>query len=364
MPKKVITATLAFAMCLSMTACGNTASTPSTQPSEQSAASQNSAAVASDAGTAPATTGWPNGKTVEIEVAAKAGGGSDLTARYMTEAWGKLIDGNFVVNNYDSEVARQMVSNAEPDGLKMIHVIASGMCNYLTGTSEVHPIDDSTVIAKMLDGGVNVIVCAPDAPYSNFAELKEYVDAHPHEVVTGVSIGGASQLLFMNLANSMGGLDLNYVQCSSESDKLTGIASKSLDLSNCSLNNAIAYAQDGKVKVLGTVGWGEDATLEQVAEMAGQELGDEYLTSVEQGYPGSAWISGTYLVGPAGMDPALVEEINASLQQIANDPAYCENVLKQGQRLKLEGVEESTQHYQELYDLMVKLTTQAGINVR
>jgi len=367
--KKFAAAGLALSMVLSLMGCGNSGKSETqttaaaVETTAQASEATEQASETKEAAEAKKT-GWPNGKTVEIEVGAKAGGGSDLTARYMTEAWGKLVDGTFIVNNYDAEVAKETAKAAKPDGSKLIHYIASTMCTYLTGTSQVDPIKDVTVIAKMMAGSVNVIITAPDAPYSNLKELKEYVDANPGKVVTGVSVGGASQLLFMNLANSMGGLDLNYVQCSSESDKLTNIASKSLNLTNCSLNNAIAYAKDGKIKVLGTVAWANDATLADICEMAGEELGDEFLTSVEQGYPESAWTSGTYLCGPAGMDPALVEEINASVLEIGNDPEYCDKVLKQGQRLDLKNVEESQKDYEDLYNLMIELTTQAGINVQ
>ncbi len=358
MKKKMLAAAMTVLMVISTVGCrGNS------NAGNVTTAAQNTAAGSENTSTSVAAE-WPAGKTIEVEVPAKAGGGSDLTARYMTEALGKITDGTFVVNNYDTEVARNIVKEAKPDGTKLINVISSAMLTYLTGTSEVHPIEDGTVIGKMFAGTVNVVITYPDAPYNNFKELKEYVDANPGKVITGVTVGGASQLLFMNLGNSMGGLDLNYVQCSSESDKLANTASKSLDLTNCNLNNAIAYARDGKIKILGTVAWSDDATLKDISEMAGEELGDEFLTSMEQGYEGGAWTTGTYLVGPAGMDQALVQTINDILMQLPNDADYCAKVLKQGQVMDFKNVEDSVKDYNELYELMVKLSTDAGINVR
>ncbi|MBR1606504.1 MAG: hypothetical protein IJ664_02255, partial [Clostridia bacterium] len=54
---------------------------------------------------------WKSGDTVYFHVNAKAGGGTDLYTRYLTQALSEVCPGvNFVVNNYEtSEVGMATV---------------------------------------------------------------------------------------------------------------------------------------------------------------------------------------------------------------------------------------------------------------
>jgi len=358
--KKLLALTLALSMSLSLAACGGSApSAASSAPAADSTPADSQPAAESEAPAADVV--WPDGKDVYVDVAARAGGGTDLMVRYLTTPWAAMIDGNIVVNNYDTtEVGIQHAANAAPDGLTLTIGSTVNMDNYLTGASEGHPVDDFTVIAKFTAGGPQALVAKPDAPFNNLTEMAEYAKEHPGELITGVSLGATSHLVWINLTKAMGGVELNYVQAGGEADKLTNLASGSLDLANCSLNNARAYEEDGKIKVIGIVGPNETLGKDDIDST----LPDNYKTTWEQGFKNASWQAGGYLCGPADMDPALVNAIYESMKQVENDASFQEGMASMSQIVEFKGPEEATADYMAEWDTQVALTTDLGINVR
>ena len=356
MKKRLFAALLAIVLCLSLAACTQAEQTGTNPPSTQNPSSP------SGAGT-PDTTkvSWPDGKDVHFDVPARAGGGNDMMVRFLTTPWSDMINGNIVVDNYDTaEVGAQHAAKAAPDGLTLTIVSSISMDNYLTGASDVNPAEDYTVIGKFIAGGPQAIITRADAPFNNLKELADYAKAHPGELITGVGLGSTSHMCFLNLAKAMGDLEFNYVQAGAEADKLTNIAGGSLDLANCSMNNAIAYEEDSKIKVLGILGINDELGKDDLTE----GLGDQYLTTWEQGFFGASWMSGGYICGPAGMDPALVRAINESMQQVKDVESFVEGMKSMTQIIEFKSVEESQADFNTEWELQVELTTELGINVR
>ena len=175
MKKKLLALVLAASLGLSLAACGGSADNSNSNSNDQpSSGTSEDTQQPADSGDA-ATVTWPDGKDVYVDVPSRAGGGTDILVRYLTTPWTGLIDGNIVVNNYDTmEVGTQHAANAKPDGLTLTISSTVNMDNYLTGASEVNPVDDLTVVAKFTAGGPQVVIARADAPYSNLVELADY----------------------------------------------------------------------------------------------------------------------------------------------------------------------------------------------
>lgn len=267
---------------------------------------------------APAEVGaWAAGSTVYFDVPAKAGGGTDLFTRYLTQALAEVCPGvNFVVTNYDtSEVGVEHVKNAAPDGLTLGTCHGGAIIQYLCGSSEVNVKDDLNVVGILNRGGPQAIIAKPGAPYTNFIEFAEYVKAHPGEVVVGCSLGGTTQVLFTSLIEGLTGDAslVNYVQCASEADKLTNVASGAIDIANCSIPNAQSYDADGKLVILGTLG-PKIATLENMSELVGSELDSKFATTLEQGVE-TTWDSNYYILLPKDTPEEICEAINEAIMK-------------------------------------------------
>lgn len=364
--KKLLAILLALAMCLSLAACSsgsNTAETPADNAADSNATADNTASEE------PLTIQnvWPEGSTVYFDVAAKAGGGTDLYTRYVTQTLAEICPGvNFVVTNYDTaEVGAEHAKNADPDGLTLTTVACTSMDNYLSGASNVNPYEDYKIVGKLHDGGPQAIIACPDAPYSNLEEFGAYIQEHPGEVVVGCALGGTSQVILYNIIDSLGAdlaESVNYVQCASEADKLTQTASKAIDIANCSIPNAQAYEADGKLTILGTIG-PEVATLESMSELVGLELPESFATTAEQGID-FTWDAGYYIAVPAGTPENVCEAINSVLSQLSENESFVAGMEAMASYPNTPNLEESRADWEAEWQAQIEYMNALGLNVR
>lgn len=364
--KKILSLVLALALCLSLCACG--ASQPAEEPTKAPVAETPNAGEAEVKETeAPAAVVWPSEKTVFVDVPARAGGGTDMMLRFATAGLEQILSGvSFVVTNYDTpEVGAIHAKDAAPDGLNLSVASGSNISNWLSGASNVNPKEDLTIIAMIHSGGPQAWIGTADAPYSNFPELVDYIKAHPGELTIGCGLGSTSQMVWIATFNAIDpALNemVNYVQAPSEMDKLTGVASGALDLANCSINNAMSYEADNRITVLGTLGPAQ-ADLAAISGLVGVELNDSYKSMKEQGID-FAWESGFYIVGPAGMDPALVEAINAVIMGLAEPGPFMDGMNKMAVFTDVRNVADSQAAFDAEWQVNADLLTDLGMNAR
>ena len=352
----------AMAACLvaaSLMGCGSSAAPETTAAA---AAATTDTTVAAGEGVGP----WKSGDNVYVDVPAKAGGGTDLYTRYLTQALSEVCPGvNFVVTNYDTgEVGMEHVKNAKPDGLTLGTCHGGAIIQYLAGSSEVNIKDDLKAVGIMNQGGPQAIIAKPGAPYTNFTELAEYIKANPGEVVVGCSLGGTTQVLFTSLIEELTGdaNAVNYVQCSSEADKLTNVAAGSIDIANCSIPNAVSYDADGKLTVLGSLG-PKVATLENMSELVGTELDKKFATTQEQNVS-VTWDSNYYVVAPKDTPDEICEAINEAIQKATTVQSFIDGNNKMATYIAAVNYEDTKKALETEWSFQDELVGSMGLKVR
>ena len=292
--------------------------------------------------------GFPEKETITLVVPGKAGGGSDLAIRYYAQALTDLYGLKTTVTNYDSNtIGHQTVKNAKPDGTTI--TLATGALNiqYVTGNSDIDPINDFTLIAAMQDNGYSALAVPTSAPYDDFAGFVEYAKAHPGELNVGMPAAGANTFLFGQLTSTLG-IELNPVEMSSESDRLTNLAGGFIDIGVVGVGHGVEYETAGKLKVIGTVA-SDGVTIAGYPE----ELPDNYKTIQEQGFKDCYFGVGHYLLGPAGMDPDMVAKMNAAMEAVYE--ATKEDIAKIGNIPGWHNLEESQAIRQAEYEQTVEI---------
>ena len=331
MKKRLFAIMMAATMAIA-TGCasGSTTSTTAAAAAETTKAGDTAAAEAADAqetvavetaaqadidAAAADNYGFPKG-TITWVVAGKAGGGSDLATRYLSEAMTKELGITNTVTNFDSNtVGHQNVANEQPDGSTIM--LATGALNiqWITGNADVNPKTDLTLIAALDDNGFTAL-CAPvNAPYNTFDEMIEYAKQNPGKLNAGMPSSGNNTFQFGKLQQAEG-IQLNAVEASSESDRLTNLAGGFIDLGFVGIGNAQEYEKAGKLKVLGTMAGDGIVIADYDAS-----LGDQYKTLQEQGHEDLFWNVKHYVYGPAGMDEAQVQKINAAMSVLESNAA-------------------------------------------
>ena len=292
--------------------------------------------------------GFPEKETITLVVPGKAGGGSDLAIRYYAQALTDLYGLKTTVTNYDSNtIGHQTVKNAKPDGTTI--TLATGALNiqYITGNSDIDPINDFTLIAAMQDNGYSALAVPTSAPYDDFAGFVEYAKAHPGELNVGMPAAGANTFLFGQLTSTLG-IELNPVEMGSESDRLTNLAGGFIDIGVVGVGHGVEYETAGKLKVIGTVA-SDGVTIAGYPE----ELPDNYKTIQEQGFKDCYFGVGHYLLGPAGMDPDMVAKMNAAMEAVYE--ATKEDIAKIGNIPGWHNLEESQAIRQAEYEQTVEI---------
>ena len=170
----------------------------------------------------------------------------------------------------------------------------------------------------------------------------EYAKAHPGELNAGMPAAGANTFLFGKLTEATG-IELNKVECASESDRLTNLAGGFIDIGVVNIGNAVEYEKAGKIKVIGTMS--SDGT---TISAYPQALPDNYKTLQEQGFEDCYILVYHYLLGPAGMDETMVQQMNAAMQTVVEDPTVNAGIAGIGYIPGWHDLEESAElHAQE-----------------
>lgn len=349
------------AAMLAMAACGSKSETAATTAAGEAKAEGETQAAAGDAGAAASADdiGFPQGETITLVVPGKAGGGSDLGIRYYSEGLNRIYGLKTTVTNYDSNtVGHQTVASAKPDGTTLTVATSALNIQYITGNAEVNPMEDFTLIACLQDNGFSTLAVPVDAPYDDFAGFVEYAKAHPGELNAGMPAAGANTFLF-GMLTSATDIELNSVECASESDRLTNLAGGFIDIGVVGVGNALEYEKAGKLKVIGTVS-SDGTTISEYPE----ELPDNYKTLQEQGFDNCVMSVYHYLLGPAGMDETMVANMNAAMKAVCEDETVSAGIASIGNIPGWHDMEESKEIHDGEYAQDVEIAKNLDLYVQ
>ena len=299
--------------------------------------------------------GFNTDQVLTFVIPGSTGGGTDLATRTMGEGLQRLYGLKINYQQMKNTIGHTTVMNAAADGNTIMLATAALLTQYVTGNSEVNPLEDLTLIACLDDNGYSVLAVPVDAPFNTFAEFVEYAKANPGKINAGMPAAGSNTFLFGKLESVLG-IELNHVECASESDRLTNIAGGFIDIGVVSLGNAQSYEKAGKLKVIGTVA-GNGVTIAD----SGRELGDNYKTLQEQGYDDCYVLCMHYVYGPKGMNPDQVAKLNASFKTIIEDPTVNEGLRKIGHIPLWHDLEESKAIQMEEYNTTVETAKFLGL---
>ena len=299
--------------------------------------------------------GFNTDQVLTFVIPGSTGGGTDLATRTMGEGLQRLFGLKINYQQMKNTIGHTTVKNAAADGNTIMLATAALLTQYVTGNSEVNPLEDLTLIACLDDNGYSVLAVPVDAPFNTFAEFVEYAKANPGKINAGMPAAGSNTFLFGKLESVLG-IELNHVECASESDRLTNIAGGFIDIGVVSLGNAQSYEKAGKLKVIGTVA-GNGVTIAD----SGVALGDNYKTLQEQGYDDCYVLCMHYIYGPKGMNEEQVKRMNASFKAIIEDATVNEGLRKIGHIPLWHDLEESKKIQMEEYNTTVETAKFLGL---
>lgn len=262
------------------------------------------------AGSALAQSTWPD-RAVRLVVTVGAGGAADTLSRNLSNGFASFSNGQpLVVENRPGAggtIAAGLVAREKPDGYTLF--LAEVGPNAVSHTLAKLPYDPHTAFTPIVHVAnlPAVILVRATLPYKTLDEFIAAAKQQPGKFNFASAGLGNWTHLYMAYFNSRAGIDQVNIVYKSGAEMLTALLRGDADTAVITVSTSLAQVREGKVRPLAGA-----------AARPMRQLPD--VPAAARSLPGfdvSVWHG---IVGPAGMDPALVSRINAVFNQVLQSP--------------------------------------------
>jgi len=259
-------------------------------------------------------------KPVRMVVGFAPGGGTDIVARIMahklTERWGQPV----VVENKlgaSGNIAAEQVAKSAPDGYTLLMAFSSHASNAAVSKLPFDINKDFSAIS-LVGSGPAVVLANPQLPAKTLGELIAYARAHPNEIKYGSSGVGGTVHLAGELMSQLTGIQMVHVPYKGIALAMTAILAGDIQITYATPISAYVHLKSGRLRALAVAGASRYPTMPDVPTAAEAGLADFEI---------DFWYG---LVGPAGMQSALVDRIQRDVAAIVTAEQMKQSLLEQG----------------------------------
>jgi len=249
---------------------------------------------------------------VRLVVSVGAGGAAYLLSRNLASGFAQFANGQaLVVENRPGAggtIAAALVAREKPDGHTLF--LAEVGPNAVSHTLAKLPYDPHTAFTPIIHVAnlPAVILIRPALPYKTLAEFVAAAKQQPGKFNYASAGLGNWTHLFMAYLNSRAGIEQVNIVYKSGAEMLTSLLRGDADTAIITVSTSLGQVREGKIRALAGASAQPMRQLPDVPA-AGQTI---------PGFDVSVWHG---VVGPAGMDPALVARLNAIFNQVLQAPA-------------------------------------------
>lgn len=344
--KRTLALLLVFVMVLSLAACASKQTATTTPAAEK----EESKTAVEKTESEPKKDPLP--KTIQVLIPLKAGGGTDVLLRYITDGINQNTGKSLVVVNQNEgggAVCFNNVENAKVNGETIGFFGSSYFTNYVAGSHDTAPDKLRCVsFLEMVQGGSFIVVPA-SSPYNTFEEL--VAGAKEKELVLGVQLGSYTHFQCAEIANNAG-IQFKYVEATGDAEKVTALLGNLVDVSLINANQTRQYVESGDLKALCCVSDFDREALPVLKDVP---------TLNDLGLPSCNACSVFVTCVPASMDDATAQAINQLFIDSLNRDDVIANVKKSGYVLKAHDLATSQDMYEASYTSFLDIGKQLGI---
>nr|WP_314074637.1 tripartite tricarboxylate transporter substrate binding protein [uncultured Roseococcus sp.] len=246
------------------------------------------------------------------------GGATDILARLLTEPLGRDLGRSVIVENRPGAngiVAISALRQSRPDGNT---VLLGGVSIFafnpnLFPNLPYDPWRDFSWIAPIADTPF-VIVASRASGITTLPQLIERARAQPERLTFGSAGIGNSTHLGMEMVAERAGIRLTHAPFPGSAPALNALMAGDIDAMFNPLGNTLPAIESGRAVPLVTLGRERSPALPQVP------------TLIEMGLPPVTMPGWYAFVGPAGLDPAVVERLNAATRRVVDSSAVTQKL--------------------------------------
>jgi tripartite-type tricarboxylate transporter receptor subunit TctC len=251
-------------------------------------------------------------KTIKLVVPFGPGGPTDVSARLVAQVVQAGLGENVVIENRPGAggaTGTKAVANAEPDGYTLLIGTSATLAVVpaLVKSPGYDPIKSFAPVAKILDSTLVLIVPAK-FPANSVKEFIAYGKANPGKLSYASAGAGNQTQLLAELFKAKAGIEAVHIPYKSGSEMVTAVLGEQVQMSFPDVSILIPLIREGKVKALAVTSPQRHPQLPDVPTMVESGIADFILTF---------W-SG--VVAPAGTPAAIIERLNAAINQGLRSP--------------------------------------------
>lgn len=255
---------------------------------------------------------WPD-TAVTVVVPYGAGGDTDTYCRQMCNLLTQDLGENFVVVNMTGGagvIASTSVLGSRADGNTILfHHTGVMLTQEAVRSNQFSFIDDFEVVGTIARDDTYALIVKTDSQWKTLEEMVAWAKENPRQLRFSVTHNGATHAVAEMMQRTMG-IEMNNIDVGSgTSDRLTAFLSGQCDVLVVNFMNIADYVENGDFIVLGICADKRPSGLE------------DFPTLKEQGY--DVVLSKIYeLRMPKGVNPAIVEKLQASMQKVAKNEDF------------------------------------------
>lgn len=248
-------------------------------------------------------------------------GSADITARLVSDEWGKALGQSIVIENKagaGGNVGVDSVAKSKADGYTIgLQTVSLAINPGLFPRMPYDTLKDLEPIG-MVASSQHVLVVNPQLPASNVKELIALAKAQPGKLNYGSAGNGSTFHMSAELFKAVAGTDIVHVPYRGGGPALNDTIAGMVNMSFPVLSAARGMVESGRLRALGVTGPQRSALLPNVPTIAEAGLPD---------YNFETWFM---VFAPAGTPKAVIDKLNASLNQALGSPALKERMVREG----------------------------------
>ncbi|MBY4897178.1 tripartite tricarboxylate transporter substrate binding protein [Cupriavidus sp. AU9028] len=302
-------------------------------------------------GVAPAAAQPGDGKAVRMIVPTQPGSQADAVARVLSQSLGKNLGQSVVVENIAGAggiPGTQQIVRGARDGSTLGLISSNHVINPFVYKSI--PFDSIKDITPITIVGTLplVLVVNPAVPASNTAELVALLKASPGEFNYGSSGNGTVLHLAAQLFASEARVKPRHVPYKGAGNYTTDLLSGQVQMGFLTVPAVLPLLKAGKLKAIAVSTQQRVPTLPDIPTLAESGL---------PRYSFDAWLA---VVGPAGMEPALVSDLYSRIRTTLQERDIQEKLGAQGLVIMASTPEEAGPFLRRELDKHGRIVQQAG----
>lgn len=259
------------------------------------------------------TANYPS-KNIEVIVAYKAGGGTDVGARILAAEAEKVIGKPLVIINRDGadgELGYTQLAKAKPDGYTIGFINLPTFVSLTLERNTQYEIGDVVPIMNhVYDAGV--IVVQGNSDMETIEDFIAYAKANPGKVTISNNGTGASNHIGAAHFEYEAGIEVTHVPFGGSTDMLAALRGGHVDATVAKISEVASLANSGELKILASF---TEERLENFQDVP---------TLKEKGYD-VLFGSARALVAPKGTPQEIIDYLHESFKEALESDAHMAN---------------------------------------